>query len=216
MFISGTLGTVIGDFCSHNMGLDDARASILLSPIVAVLFLAGRGGRLLLLPFYWLTVVLIRAAGTAVGDFISGRNMLGLPVSTAVTGGSLRCPPGHPEGAVEIGEVERDRHRFLMRSALPHSAPRGRGAAHGAVPRGRVTAGDGGGHDDAGMRRAQNHKSRSGRRSKRRRRRPTHTLPSTRASRETTWPQELAPLHSERPDWDNRTRTRPAPGWRPL
>jgi hypothetical protein len=26
------------------------------------------------------------AAGTAVGDFISGRNMLGLPVSTAVTG----------------------------------------------------------------------------------------------------------------------------------
>src|SRR6266436_9302753 len=86
MFISGTLGTVIGDFCSHNMGLDDAGASILLSPIVAVLFLAGCGGRLLLLPFYWLTVVLIRAAGTAVGDFISGRNMLGLPVSTAVTG----------------------------------------------------------------------------------------------------------------------------------
>ena len=46
------------------------------------------------------------------------------------------------------------------------SAPRGRGAAHGAVPRGRVTTGDGGGHDDAGMRRAQNHKSRSARRSK--------------------------------------------------
>jgi uncharacterized membrane-anchored protein len=86
MFISRTLGTVIGDFCSHKVGLDDAGASILLSPIVAVLFLAGRGGRLLLLPFYWLTVVLIRAAGTAVGDFISGRNMLGLPVSTAVTG----------------------------------------------------------------------------------------------------------------------------------
>jgi uncharacterized membrane-anchored protein len=86
MFISGTLGTVIGDFCSHNMGLDDAGASILLSPIMAVLFLAGRGGRLLLLPFYWLAVVLISAAGMAVGDFISGRNMLGLSVSTAVTG----------------------------------------------------------------------------------------------------------------------------------
>jgi uncharacterized membrane-anchored protein len=39
-----------------------------------------------LLPFYWLTVVLISAAATGVGDFISGRNMLGLPVSTAVTG----------------------------------------------------------------------------------------------------------------------------------
>jgi uncharacterized membrane-anchored protein len=103
MFISGMLGTVIGDFRSHNMGLDDAGASILLSPIVAVLFLAGRGGRLLLLPFYWLIVVLIRAAGTAIGDFISGRNMLGLPVSTAVTGLSS-LPPGHLEGAVEIGE----------------------------------------------------------------------------------------------------------------
>jgi hypothetical protein len=90
--------------------------------------------------------------------------MLGLPVSTAVTGALFIAPPGHLEGAVEIGE--RDRHRFLMRSALRPSAPRGRGAAHGAVPRGRVTTGDGGGHDDAGMRRAQNHKSRGGRRSK--------------------------------------------------
>jgi uncharacterized membrane-anchored protein len=71
MFIAGTLGTVIGDFCSHNMHLDDAGAAILLSPIVAVLFLIGRRGRLLLLPFYWLTVVAIRAAGTAVGDFVS-------------------------------------------------------------------------------------------------------------------------------------------------
>jgi hypothetical protein len=72
---------------------------------------------------------------------------------------------GRPEvGAVEIGE--RDRHRFLMRSALRHSAPRGRWAAHGAVPRGRVTTGDGGGHDDAGMRRAQKQKSHCARRSK--------------------------------------------------
>jgi uncharacterized membrane-anchored protein len=86
MFIAGTLGTVIGDFSSHNMGLDDARASALLSPIVAALFLIGRRGPLRLLPFYWLTVVAIRAAGTSVGDFISGRHMLGLPLSTAVTG----------------------------------------------------------------------------------------------------------------------------------
>jgi Repeat of Unknown Function (DUF347) len=151
MFISGTLGTVIGDFCSHNMGLDDAGASILLSPIVAVLFLAGRGGRLLLLPFYWLTVVLIRAAGTAVGDFISGRNMLGLPVSTAVTGALFIALLVIWR---EQSRSERDRHRFLMRSALRHGAPRGRGAARGAVPRGGVTTGDDGRHDDAGMRRA--------------------------------------------------------------
>ncbi|SDS71869.1 hypothetical protein [Bradyrhizobium canariense] len=86
MFIAGTLGTVIGDFCSHNMRLDDAGAAMLLSPIVAVLFLIGRRGPLLLLPFYWLTVVAIRAAGTAVGDLLSGRNLLGLSLSTAVTG----------------------------------------------------------------------------------------------------------------------------------
>jgi hypothetical protein len=53
-----------------------------------------------------------------------------------------------------------------MRSALRHRAPRGRGAAHSAVPRGRVTTGDGGAHDDAGMRRAQKHMSRCARRSK--------------------------------------------------
>src|SRR5882762_4470865 len=112
MFISGTLGAVIGDFCSHKVGLDDAGASILLSPIVAVLFLAGRGGRLLLLPFYWLTVVLIRAAGTAVGDFISGRNMLGLPVSTAVTGALfIALPVIWREQSRSERERERERER---------------------------------------------------------------------------------------------------------
>jgi uncharacterized membrane-anchored protein len=86
MFIAGTLGTVIGDFCSHNLGLDDAGAAIALSPIVIVLLAVGWRGPLRLLPFYWLTVVAIRAAGTAVGDFVSGRNMLGLPMSAALTG----------------------------------------------------------------------------------------------------------------------------------
>jgi uncharacterized membrane-anchored protein len=86
MFIAGTLGTVIGDYCSHNLGLDDAGASLLLSPIVVLLFLTGRRGLLVLLPFYWLTVVAIRAAGTAVGDLVSGRSRRGLPLSTALTG----------------------------------------------------------------------------------------------------------------------------------
>jgi hypothetical protein len=108
MFISGTLGTVIGDFCWHNMGLDDAGASILLSPIVAVLFLTARGGRLLLLPFYWLTVVLIRAAGTAVGDLISGRQHARPAHEPCRQGGSLHRPPGRLEGAVEIEERERE------------------------------------------------------------------------------------------------------------
>lgn len=86
MFIAGILGTVIGDYCSHDLHLNDGGAAILLSPFVAVLFLVGRNNLLRWLPFYWLTVVAIRAAGTAVGDFIAGRNMLGLPLSTFATG----------------------------------------------------------------------------------------------------------------------------------
>jgi Repeat of Unknown Function (DUF347) len=89
MFIAGTLGTVIGDFCSNNLRLDDGGASLLLCPIVAVLLVVGRNGWLRLLPFYWLTVVAIRAAGTSFGDLISGRNLLGLPLSAAVTGALL-------------------------------------------------------------------------------------------------------------------------------
>jgi uncharacterized membrane-anchored protein len=86
MFIAGSLGTVIGDYCSHDLQLGDAGASILLSPILGLLFVVARGGLLQSLWFYWLTVVMVRAAGTAVGDFVSGRNMLGLPLSTLVTG----------------------------------------------------------------------------------------------------------------------------------
>ena len=86
MFVAGTLGTVIGDYCSHNLHLDDGGAALLLSPVVVAMFLTGRNGLLRWLPFYWSTVVAIRAAGTAVGDFIAGRQMLGLPLSTLVTG----------------------------------------------------------------------------------------------------------------------------------
>ena len=86
MFIAGTLGTVIGDYCSHDLRLDDGGAALLLSPILGLLFVIARGGLLRSLWFYWLTVVMVRAAGTAVGDFVSGRKLLGLPLSTLVTG----------------------------------------------------------------------------------------------------------------------------------
>src|SRR5258708_32621867 len=86
MFIAGTLGTVIGDYCSHNLQLGDGGASLLLVPILALLFVIARNGLLRSLPDYWLTVVAVRAAGTAVGDLVAGRNLLGLPLSTLVTG----------------------------------------------------------------------------------------------------------------------------------
>ena len=86
MFIAGTLGTVIGDYCSHNLQLGDGGASLLLVPILALLFVIARNGLLRSLPYYWLTIVMVRAAGTAVGDYEAGRHMLGLPLGTLVTG----------------------------------------------------------------------------------------------------------------------------------
>ena len=87
MFIAGTLGTVIGDYCSHNLHLGDAWASLLLSVLLALLFLAAaRDGLLRSLAYYWLTIMAVRAAGTAVGDLFASRNLLGLPTSTLVTG----------------------------------------------------------------------------------------------------------------------------------
>jgi uncharacterized membrane-anchored protein len=86
MFIAGTLGTVIGDYCSHDLHLGDAGASLLLVPILALLFVIARNELLRSLWFYWLTIVTVRAAGTAVGDLVASRNMLGLPLATFVTG----------------------------------------------------------------------------------------------------------------------------------
>jgi uncharacterized membrane-anchored protein len=86
MFIAGTLGTVIGDYCSHDLHLGDAGASLLLGSMLAALFVAARNGLLQSLSYYWLTIVAVRAAGTVVGDLLAGRHMLGLPTSTLVTG----------------------------------------------------------------------------------------------------------------------------------
>ena len=86
MFIAGTLGTVIGDYCSHNLGLGDGGACLLLVPLLALSFAIARNGLLRALPYYWLTIVTVRAAGTVVGDFVAGRHMLGLALGTLVTG----------------------------------------------------------------------------------------------------------------------------------
>ena len=85
MFLAGTLGTVIADYVAH-LGPGDVGGALLLSPVVALLFLIGRNGLMLWMPLYWLTVVAIRAAGTSLGDTLAGRQMLGLPLSTLATG----------------------------------------------------------------------------------------------------------------------------------
>lgn len=89
MLIAGTLGTVVGDFTSFQAALGLAKSSIVLSLILAGVFYLGRGWLQVIL-FYWLVVVLVRAAGTAVGDFFASKAVgLGLPLSTALTGALL-------------------------------------------------------------------------------------------------------------------------------
>jgi uncharacterized membrane-anchored protein len=86
MLIAGTLGTVMGDFFSHDLHLGNAVASIVLSALLAPFLVLGVRRQFWSLPFYWTTIVMVRAAGTTVGDLLAARNALGLALSTAATG----------------------------------------------------------------------------------------------------------------------------------
>jgi uncharacterized membrane-anchored protein len=86
MFVAGTLGTVTGDYVGHDLRLGNSAAAAAQGVPLGLLFVVGRNGLLRTLPIYWVTVALVRAAGTSVGDFFAARNMLGLPLSTLVTG----------------------------------------------------------------------------------------------------------------------------------
>jgi uncharacterized membrane-anchored protein len=86
MLIAGTLGTVMGDYFSHDLHLGNALASIVLSALLAPFFLLGARRLIWSLPLYWATIVMVRAAGTVVGDLLAARNALGLALSTAVSG----------------------------------------------------------------------------------------------------------------------------------
>ena len=86
MLIAGTLGTVMGDFFSHDLHLGNAVGSIVLSALLAPFLVLGARQLLWSLPLYWTTIVMVRAAGTTVGDLLAARNALGLALSTAATG----------------------------------------------------------------------------------------------------------------------------------
>jgi uncharacterized membrane-anchored protein len=86
MLVAGTLGTVIGDVSSFGSGLGLERSTITLSVLLGAWFFWGRG-LLRATPYYWFSIVLVRAAGTAVGDYFASRSLgLGLPLSTLSTG----------------------------------------------------------------------------------------------------------------------------------
>jgi uncharacterized membrane-anchored protein len=85
MLVAGTLGTVIGDTTSFDSGLGTGYASLVLGSLLGLAFLLGAIGLFANVWFYWLTVVMVRAAGTSLSDFLA-HNVFGLPLSTLVTG----------------------------------------------------------------------------------------------------------------------------------
>ena len=63
------------------------KASIILGLLLVAVVWAGNGGLFGREWYYWSTIVVVRTAGTAIGDFLAGRQFfLGLPMSTFCTG----------------------------------------------------------------------------------------------------------------------------------
>ncbi len=92
MLAAGSLGTVLGDFGSAMLGKGLAlgfrggniAATIAGTVVIALLFFLWRN-RLQVAPaFFWVSVVLIRAAGTAAGDALA--HGVGLAASTIASG----------------------------------------------------------------------------------------------------------------------------------
>jgi len=84
MLLAGALGTVLGDYFSFGLKLGTLKAAFVLGAPLALTFALG-GYRLRLhLLYYFFTVVLIRAAGTAAGDYLA--RGLGLWWSTLTSG----------------------------------------------------------------------------------------------------------------------------------
>ena len=86
LLLAGALGTVMGDYASHDLQLGNSRATLVLGVILAAGFAAGGSGRIWRPAFYWIIVTLVRAAGTVLGDRLAQRDLLGLPLSTLLTG----------------------------------------------------------------------------------------------------------------------------------
>lgn len=87
MLMAGTLGTVLGDYTSFGMGLGTRYASLALDVLLAGVLSLGGLRLFVLTAYYWFTIVVIRTAGTAMGDYLAGKEVgIGLPMSTALTG----------------------------------------------------------------------------------------------------------------------------------
>jgi uncharacterized membrane-anchored protein len=92
MLAAGVFGTSGGDAVlaafGGARGPGGIQASIVLSAILGTLLLLGRGGRIRMALYYWLTICVARTAGTAIADTLAENRSwnIGLPLSTTITG----------------------------------------------------------------------------------------------------------------------------------
>ncbi|HEX4553729.1 MAG TPA: hypothetical protein VH249_07070 [Xanthobacteraceae bacterium] len=109
MLAAGTLGTAAGDWVAEETGLGLSYGSAVLALIfVVVWFVSDRFGKMTK-PWYWLTVVAARTAGTALGDLLASRRGLGLGLVTSTICTSLLL--------AGIVLLWRDRGRARLREA---------------------------------------------------------------------------------------------------
>jgi uncharacterized membrane-anchored protein len=109
MLAAGTLGTAAGDWVAEETGLGLSFGSAVLVLIfVVVWFVSDRFGEMTK-PWYWLTVVAARTAGTALGDLLASRRGLGLGLVTSTICTSLLL--------AGIVLLWRDRGRARLREA---------------------------------------------------------------------------------------------------
>jgi len=87
MLAAGTLGTAGGDWVAEETGLGLAYGSlVLVALLLATWLVSDRVGKMAK-PWYWLTIVVARTAGTTLGDLLASKRGLGLGliVSTICT-----------------------------------------------------------------------------------------------------------------------------------
>ena len=87
MLAAGTLGTAGGDWIAEEVGLGLAYGSLVLVIVLLVTWFVSDRFGMMTKPWYWLTIVAARTAGTTLGDLLASRRGLGLGlvVSTICT-----------------------------------------------------------------------------------------------------------------------------------
>ncbi len=84
MILAGIVGTIGGDYASFVLKLMPPGTAAVFGGIALLLVLVGLKGLSTWPPYYWLSLAVIRTAGTGGGDALA--HALGLPQSTAWTG----------------------------------------------------------------------------------------------------------------------------------